>query len=79
MRSKVTPCCNPDDSLIPEVYASHFSVRHHAREGRVTFGGSVDRKEAVVKPPGTDSRRPPPDAPHPGKPPRGPQAMDPPA
>ena len=30
------------------------------REDRVVTGGGVDRMDAVVKPPGKDSRRPPP-------------------
>ncbi len=35
--------------------------------GRVASGGGVDRRDAVVKPPGRDSGRPPPDATRPGE------------
>ena len=45
-----------------KVYTSQFSFRHSVREGRVASDGGVDRREAVVKPTGTYSRRPPPDA-----------------
>ena len=36
--------------------------------GRVAAGGGVDSRDAVAKPTGTYSRRPPPDATRPGKP-----------
>ena len=36
--------------------------RGELREDRVTTGGGVASKDADVKPPWTDSRRPPPDA-----------------
>jgi hypothetical protein len=39
-----------------------------SREGRVGAGGGVDSRDAVAKPTGTYSRRPPPDTTRPGQP-----------
>ena len=49
------------------LYPQRWSLTGLAPEGRVGAGGGVDRGEAVVKPTGMYSRRPPPDATRPGK------------
>ena len=41
------------------LYPNHVSRRQGVAEGRVAVIGGVDGMEAVVKPPVTDSRRPP--------------------
>ncbi len=46
--------------------ASKAKVTDQAGEGRGASGGCVNRRDAVGKPPGTDSRRPPPEATRPG-------------
>ncbi len=54
---------NPSPSYTQRVLLPGLS-----REGRVGAGGGVDSRDAVAKPTGTYSRRPPPDTTRPGQP-----------
>ncbi len=50
------------------IHTQRWPLAGPSREGRVGAGGGVDSRDAVAKPTGMYSRRPPPDTTRPGKP-----------